>query len=147
MKKLSNSKGLRVAVAGVALVAAGSLAIPLAGAAKGGGKTQTGSTTVLTNYSIKASDAKYGGSSSMAVVDKTTGATLSSLPEEMAIVGTCSANGTNVGWFGTQLSAPTIQVSFTNPSLSGGASCNVDLQVRRNFQWVTTASASFLVTP
>ncbi|MFM7271153.1 MAG: hypothetical protein ACKO2C_05915 [Actinomycetes bacterium] len=150
MKKLSTNKGLRVAVAGVALVAAGSLALPLAGAAKGGTKGQNsggGTTLVDSPYGISADGGAVGGFSVISATDKSTGQPLASLNESVGYKGTCTQNGSLVGFWSTGL-VTTPSVSIPNKSAtwtSGAAVCTAELVVVRNGVAGTTASITYNV--
>mgnify|MGYP003341909211 FL=1 len=149
MKKLSTNKGLRVAVAGVALVAAGSLALPLAGAAKGGTKGQTsgGTTLVDSPYALTATDAKFGGTVTITAVDKATGAILNPQPENMTTSGTCYAGGVAVATFSKLLANGQTSFMVSASGLANGAACTAYLNIARNGALVPTAIASFNVLP
>lgn len=154
MKKLSQSKGLRFAAAGVALMAASSLAVPVAGAAKGGnggkgGQGQVASTPTLvsSSYGLIADGGTYGGTALLSIVDKTTGQALPALSETVRYEGTCSQNGALVGSFGSGTTTdPTLTVTNRSMTWTGGAAdCSANLWIVRNGTWSMTATVTYRV--
>jgi hypothetical protein len=117
-------------------------------AAKGGkSKPGSGVTLVDSPYAIKATDTKFGGSTTISAVDKLTGALLNPQPESFSTSGACYLSGVAVGEWGKVMSNGEISIAMSEPTLSSGASCTAYLNIIRNGAIVPTAMTTFTVTP
>ena len=150
-KKTSNDKQkkLLALVLIILFIGLGVFLVVSSFAAKGG-KGKPGSITLVDSpYGITASDAKYGGNTTISVVSKSTGAPVASSNEVFGTHGTCFAGGSAVATFSRPMNGTSIALTISASGMSGGASCTAYLSIGNTATgtWQDTAVTTFTVTP